>query len=144
MSVTDGLRSYLAAQAPITTIVGSTNPRIFGGNKIPEGQSLPCIVYFEAGSEHFTHMAAASGSAITTMQVDSWATTYVGALALAEAVRGELHGFRTTAMGSDSVRFCNLQSQSNDYFPDEHGGDVGRYVVSQAYSIGYAESVPTF
>ena len=143
MSVTDGLRAYLVAQSPITAIVGSTNPRVFGGNKIPQGKDLPCVVYNEVGTRQFHHMTAATGRAIVTMQIDAWAESYISAHALAEALRGELDGYRGT-MGSDSVRMCHLRSRSNQYFVDEHGGDVGRYLVSQDYEIGYAESVPTF
>ena len=143
MSVTDGLRAYLVAQSAITSIVGSTNPRVFGGNKIPEGEALPCVVYFESGTRQFHHMAAATGRAIVSMQIDAWAETYAAALSLAEALRLELDGYRGT-MGSDAVRFCHLRSRSNQYLPDEHGGDRGRYVVSQDYEMGYAETVPTF
>lgn len=143
MSFTDGFRTYLTAQSPITAIVGSTKPRVYGGNKIPEGKDLPCIVYFRAGAEHFQYMAAASGRAIATLQVDSWDTTYVGALALSEAVRGELDGYQG-AMGDDNCRMCHLQGDVDDFVPSDHGDDIGRYVVSQTYLIGYSESVPTF
>ena len=143
MSVTDGLRTYLIAQAPLTALIGTTNPRIWGGNVIPQAESLPAVTYWESESEHFHHMTGASGRAIVMMRIDSWATTLVAALALAEVVRTEMQGYRG-AMGSDNVRFCHFYGQNDEYVPPEAGGKIGRYLVWQEWKIGYVESVPTF
>lgn len=143
MSMTDGFRTYLVAQAPITAIVGSTNPRVFGGNIIPQDEDLPAITYWEAGTDHRHHFGGASGFAFVQLRVDCWAETRTGARTLAEAVRAELQGYRG-AMGSANVRCCHAMERSNAYFPPESGDKVGRYLVPWEFRIGYVESIPTF
>ena len=140
MSLTDGLRTYLAAQAPLTAIIST---RLFGGNIIPQDKDLPAITYWEAETDHRHHMGGASGFAFVNMRVDCWAVSRVAARDLAEVVRTELQGYRG-AMGSDNVRCCHATERANEYFPPEGGDKIGRYLVPWEFRIGYVESVPTF
>lgn len=139
MSVESGLYSYLTAQSAVTSLVST---RIYP-LAAPQDAAMPFVVYQRISDRHEHHMGGASGVATATIQLDAYASTYLSAKAIAEALRGELQGYRGT-MGSYAVRRCHLDGTQDDYEPSETAGDKGTWRVSSDYQIAYHESIPTY
>lgn len=134
-----GVRTYLAAQAAVSSLVGT---RIYP-DALPQDATRPALVFTVISSVGEHHLTAAAGIARAIVQIDCYADTRLAANALSEAVRGEMQGYRG-AMGSEYVQCCHLQNRIYDYDTPEHGSDQGLYRVIMEWLIWHTESVPTF
>jgi hypothetical protein len=139
-----GLITYLEAQTAITDIVGASGSERIYMLRRPEGADLPALVITLEGREHQAHATAASGLARSDIEIDCQATTYSGAKTLADAVRGELDGFQTAAMGTATVRRVSCVGEIDHYEQPLDESDSGVYHVFQDYDFWHLETVPTF
>jgi len=143
--IEDAIRTYLLTQSPITTLVGtdaSGMARIYAQDR-QQGVTGDCIVMDRLGSDHLHNLEKAGGTVEAIFEFDCISTTYAGAKALANALRGELQGFRGT-ISTIAVHWCLLDDDSDDYDPPADGSTKGTYHVIQTYRIQYLESIPTF
>lgn len=146
MSIHANLYTYLTAQSALTDLIGTTTapgPRIFPITA-PTDALFPYITFQRITSSHVQHTTAAAGLAVATFQFDVWDDDSVGCAAVAEALRGELEGYQTTAWSGVAIRGVYMQGQSDEFIPPTDSTEVGVYRTRQDYTIWYAESVPTF
>jgi len=87
----------LIAAAPVAALVGDRVHPIVR----PQGGALPAVVYQVIGSRPLYHMQGADGLMRSRVQVDAWAQTYLGAVALAEAIAAAASGFRGVSGATD-------------------------------------------
>ncbi|KKL23178.1 hypothetical protein LCGC14_2428030, partial [marine sediment metagenome] len=100
-----------------TTVANLISARMYP-LKLPQSPALPAIVYTKISGFREHDM---DGSTIATprVQYDSWADTYVGAKALADALRERLDSY-TGPVGSpaDTVHFAYLLNE-RDFYDDD-------------------------
>lgn len=128
MSLETELRTRLAADG---TVSGLVSTRIYP-IKLPQNPTYPALVYRRISGPRLRHMTGTSGRGEARIQIDSWATSYVGAQALAAAVRSSLHGFIGSLTTLDVA--IGLANEIDDY--DE---DAEKYRVIQDYTVQHTE-----
>jgi hypothetical protein len=107
------LRTYLLAQPAVTALIGA---RLFP-LRLPQGAAFPALTYQRvAGGEDVTHQGR-SGLGRARMQLDCWAATYGQAIALADAVKDALVGYRG-AMGATPFAAGRLANEIDLDEPD--------------------------
>lgn len=133
--INTALFGKLTGSSAITAIVGSgTAARVYPGIA-PQGTARPCIVYSRTGSEYDPCLSARLGWANSDIQVISIADTYLGAEALAAAVRATLEGW--TSSSTPAVQHSMIQSDAPDIVSVE-GSDAPIHIVVQSYNIRHA------
>lgn len=103
---------------------------------LPQSPALPAVTYTKVTNEHVQSHGGASGLAMPRFQVDSWATTYASAKAVAEQVRLALLGFRGAVAGV-LIGGVLAETETDVYEPETR-----IYRVSQDYRIAHEEAVP--
>lgn len=93
---------------------------------MPQGVTLPAVSYQRISNNPVNHLEGYSGLANPHIIINSWATAYDAAKALAH----DVHGAMNAATTYKSV----LTNELDGYDPD-----VGLYVVSQDFSCWGAE-----
>jgi hypothetical protein len=141
MSLRADLYAYLAAQSAVTDLVGT---RIYPEWNASGNETLPYVVYTLISESRDPHLGSASGLVRSTVQIDVYAATTRSMDAVADAIRGELDGFRGTWNESTVVRECHLESRRNGHETDGQAGNVGVFRASLDYRIWHVETVPTF
>lgn len=97
------LRAYLLGDSEIAATVTAGSVTRLYPILLPQGITLPSIVYslITEGTDY--HMQGPSGLVQVRMQIDCWALTADAAVALANLVKDRLSGLRgTVAFGSES------------------------------------------
>jgi len=145
MSAAADFRSFLAADAAITALVGTAPTTRIYPLSLPQRPTLPALTYSWISATRIPVMDAPIGMASPRVQVDCWADTYLVAVELFEAVRQRLDGFKGT-MGSPGtlVHGAFLDSERDFYEATvEAGTGSGRgiYRRSADYLIHYEELV---
>lgn len=104
---------------------------------------LPYVMYQVISTNHMNNMGGSSGLANTLLQLESYATTYGGAVELAGECRDALHAIRDTlTINGDTVAFTIwLQRTLDDLGAPDTANDTNIYRVVQEYSIWHSESV---
>ena len=114
------------------TVLGLVSSRIYP-MKLPQGPTMPAITYSRISGPRIETMAGPSGMAFPRVQVDSWASTYAGVKALADAVRKALDGYRGTIV-SIRVGGIIMDGELDLYEPG-----VEEYRVTQDYIVWHDE-----
>lgn len=140
MSLRDDFRTYLLTQAAITTLVSQ---RIFSGH-IPQREDYPAITINEITGGYAHDLSGGSGFAEPIIQVDAWAKTNASCEAIAEALRGELQGYRGTMGSTTSVRAVVLQNEIDLSETPTDASDTWTFRRTQDYYVNYACSIPSF
>ena len=140
MGVETDLRTYLLSQSPVTTLVGAAG--VYCGN-IEDDAADPvvCIKRVSGGRQHT--LTAGAGFASPRIQLDVYSQSYVDAKAVAEAVRGEMQGFKGT-WGSTTVSSVVFENEVDLYEEPDDGTDLGWHHIALDYFVRYSETVPTF
>lgn len=80
------VRTFLLAQPTVTALIGAR----FHPLRLPQGPVLPAVTYQTIfGTSLVTHQGAADYGR-RRLQLDCWASTYAGAVAVKEAIRKAL------------------------------------------------------
>jgi len=139
MTIETAFFSYVTAQASITTHVGTRVYPLVA----PYTPTYPHIVFTVFGEGRDHSMSGATGLVDLTMQVDVWASSITSRVAIAEALRNKLDGFRGD-MGTENldVRNCTLQNKEQFFEKDTEGGNTF-YRVSMDFLIWHTETLPT-
>lgn len=85
--------------AAVTSLVGS---RVEPG-ALPQGSELPALVFNKISGAPIYDDKGEAGLAESRVQIDCWATTYTGAIALAAAVQDSLSAFFGVSDGTESL-----------------------------------------
>lgn len=137
--IEDGIYTYLTAQTALTTHVAT---RIYP-NRAAQNASRPYIVYARFGGEPVYEMQGETGLSSGRYRFMTVADTYASAKTVANALRGELSGYRGS-MGSDSISACFLTNESEDFIQDPHGRETGFHEIVSDYEFHYQQTVPSF
>lgn len=129
MTLETALRTYTLADATVTALAGTRMyPR-----KLPQGPTLPALVYQRIDTRREHDMAGPDGLPRPRLQVTAWAANVAAAWDLANAVRERLDGYRG-AWGDVTVGSCLCVGER-----DLDDPDAGRVGVIQDYLIQFAE-----
>lgn len=131
MSIETEIRTRLAADA---TVSGLVSTRIYAV-KLPQKPTYPAVTYSRVSGERLHNLGGTSGRARMRLSISSWATTYVGAQALAAAIRASLDGFNGTLTTIDAVI---LIENEIDLSEDEPNPDL--YRILQDYMVNHTET----
>jgi len=132
MSAVADLRGILAGDSAIAALVGA---RIYPA-LLPQPPTFPALTYQVVSGFRHTQMDGPPGVNRARLQIDCWAATYIGAEALADAVRLALDGFKGMVGGSPGrlVQAAFFASERDLYEPEPPC-----YRRSADYLITYAE-----
>lgn len=141
MSIQRALYSYLTGVSAVSALVGT---RIYT-HVAPEGAALPRVTVQKVSETHPDHLLGASGLVHTRVQVDCWDDDADGVIALGDAIRTAVHGFRG-AMGDESlaIRRSTVDTRRDSYEAPHDGSMVGVHRVTLDLMISHVETVPTF
>ena len=89
MTVGEGLRARLLSDA---TIAGQVSARAYP-LRLPQKPDLPAIVYLLVSDLRPQHLRGVNSLPETRFQVDAWAKSHDGAVALGALIRARLDGF---------------------------------------------------
>lgn len=133
MSLEAALYDILSKTAGVTTLVGGTHsPRIYPLG-IPEGKSMPAVVYQHITGE-VTLTCEGDGDLRTDhVQITCWDDDPDGSRTLADAVRVALHA-ASGSHGGVTVRYCSILDEGDAYSVDEHE-QLTRYGKRQDWEI---------
>ena len=136
--ISKDVRTYLLTVSAVTDIVGS---RIFP-RMMPQGESLPAVVFSLIGSTSEPRLLGASGGVRALVQIDCYAETHIVCNNLAEKIRLSLHGYSGTA-GSSTVE-AMLDAKREMFDAPTDASDVPAYRVSLDFEIWHNEAIPSF
>jgi hypothetical protein len=121
----------LHADAAVTALVPAARIRPI---KLRQSDALPGITYPRGSFASEDGISQIGNTWILDVTVSVWANTYDEAMAVADAVRDCLHGWRD---GNDpgDVMSCRLQSESDAPEAVEPGGDEIVHGITQEYRI---------
>lgn len=115
MTIENAMYTLLSVGSPSTPAEARVYPV-----KAPQHPTLPFLIYTKISAPRLYHLAGQTRLVRARFQVDCWAETYAGAVALAEAVRGLLSGFRGTVAGV--VIGAVYLDNETDFWGDETEG----------------------
>ncbi len=132
MTISDGLRAHLLADASIAALVAT---RIYP-LRLPQKVPTPltgAIVLQRISSIRWAHLRGQGALARPRFQVDSWAQTYDGAVALGTLVRSRLEGYQGTWSDGSSppveLSVTVLFQSEADMFEEEVQGGLCRHTA---------------
>lgn len=89
MTIGEGLRAYLLGDTSIAALVSA---RAFP-LRLPQKAVMPAITYLMVSDVRPQHLRGTSGRPNDRFQIDAWAATHDGAVALGALIRQRLDGF---------------------------------------------------
>jgi len=110
--IEDALRSVLLADAAVSALVGTRVAPM----KLPQGGTLPAIVYQRISTIPRMGMESEVGPTRSRVQLSLWADTFQQVRALTTAVRAALQGWSGPAAGVD-IKLVSLANWLDDYEP---------------------------
>lgn len=138
MSLLDPDAAMFTKLSTTAGVLGIVAARIYPLD-MPPSVTLPCITYqiIDAPLVTTHDETAGSGLAQARHQVDAWASTYAGAVALAKAIHLALHGYHgIVTSGADSL---NIQECLRLAKRPNKDAETGLYWISQDYMMSYQE-----
>ena len=134
MGIRGAMVSLLAGESSISDIVG---PRIYAGDKAPQGAALPHIVLTVTGGQHNPTLDGFSdGLLFIDFDIDCKAARSVEAEDLADTVRRFIDDYSGPA-GDETIGAVLIQDQVDDYEPPTDNSDVGIHDVTLDVQIQY-------
>jgi hypothetical protein len=139
VSLEGDLRTYLLTKTGVTNLVTTTGVYV---GRIPRAARYPVIGISRVSGGHEHVLSGAAGYATPRIQLDVWSTSMVTTLAVAEAVRQVMQGFKGT-MGSTTVSSVVLENEIDLTEEPDDGSDLGIEHRVLDYFIRYTESIPS-
>ena len=123
------LRTFLLANAGVSALVGT---RAYSA-PAPPTAVLPYLTIQQISGTPDHNLVAASGVMRRRYQIDAWASTSAGAIALAAAVRAAVDAY-AGSMGTLRVLSVILEGERELQEDIEDGSQAVTYRVSQDYA----------
>ena len=135
------LVTYINADTEVAALIGT---RIYP-LLMPQLATYPAVVYSVISEQHNNHLAGNIGGGLVQAfyQLDTYSTTYLQTLSIAEALRNLLDGINHVSMGAVFVESILLESTPQDMVEATDDSQVNLYRVLMTFKIAYQESVPT-
>ena len=130
-SLEDAIHDKLAATSAVTDLVSTS---IFRGWR-PQGSTgdPPCVSFMRVDTVPVNAAAGSEALGNSRIQVDCWASTQVGARAIADAAKSALSGW--TNASSPAISPVLLLNDTDIPEPAEEGAGHREHRVSQDYSM---------
>jgi hypothetical protein len=133
IDIEQALTAKLINTAAISTLVSTRCHPL----RLPDTAALPAIVYTEVSAPTYATHDESSSNALTRAryQIDAWATTYAGAVALGLAIWTALEGFSgivTSGADTFTIQSC-LRSDKRT----NNDAETALYWVSQDFILFY-------
>ena len=138
MSLEAAIYDILSGAAGVTSLVGgSRSPRIFPVT-IPQGKSVPAVVFQQIGSDDLTTCDGPGDFRTDRVQITCWADDPDDARSLAEEVRDAMQSEAASgSLGSVTVDYCCILDEGDAINLDEPSERLHRYGKRQDYEIAY-------
>ena len=127
--IESALYTKLSTDSGVSALVGDRIYPLI----VAQGALSPSIRYQTVTKSRESAMGSDSGITFARIQIDSFASTYLAAKTVAEAVRGALQRFRGTVIGIE------IQSLFIEDMPESYDDKVKMYTVTQDINIGFVE-----
>ena len=113
MIIEEALFSHLSAFAGLTALVGT---RIYP-MLLPQQATLPAVTFMKVSNPYIRTFGSTIG-AQPRFQFSCWATTYLGAKAVADQIKAALDFYAGTMGGGVVVRAGLVENELDDYDPE--------------------------
>jgi len=130
MEAEEAVRTILTDDANVAAQIST---RMYPA-RLPQGVTLPAIVYQRVSAMRLNDLSGPSGFARPRVQLDLWASTYSGVKTLARVVRQALDGYSGVVDGF-GVADAIIDSELDLYEPG-----VDDYRVVQDYFVWHDET----
>ena len=138
MTIDTAIRARLLTLSPVTAIAST---RIYT-NHLPQTPTLPAVVVRHIDQQEDLHLRGPIGVISARVQVDSFATTATGAMALDAAIHGNGFGDTATGLrgfvgvaGSVEIKVVRPAGVRQDFEPPEKD----HFRVMRDYQIEFSE-----
>ena len=105
------IRTYLAADAGLITLVGTPLPVRIYCPRLPENATLPAIGFFTRGGTSTPYIP---GMPAPSVQFDCWAATPIVARQVYRALYDALQGIQNVKVGSNYILSAREEVQGQD------------------------------
>ena len=134
MTIEDALYAELAAYAGLATLVST---RIYP-MRLPEGATLPGVVYYRMSGGRETEFSGATGLAHPVFRVQVWADDYKEAHTVATQVRKALDGNTSQWGGASGVWASGLLTNDVDLMDPDL--ETPAYGVAMDFEVWHWEA----
>jgi len=123
------IRAYLFTQSSLTTLIGSTSPRICCP-KLTEGCTLPAISFLTRGGPSIPDVR---GTVHPSVQFSCWADNPIAARQAYSALYNSLHGIKLVPVTVGIHAYTILESQEEVQGQDMQDPDAPNYYKVLAF-----------
>lgn len=137
-----GLRAFFAAAPAVRALafdVARDELRM-SPSYLPQGETLPAIVYHEISSESDQTFDGRTGIAHTRVQLDCYGSTALAAQSLRLACEVAIQGYRGPA-GNEQILSVTLSNRRSDIQPRMDGTDEHDHIRMVDLMISHREAV---
>ena len=135
MSIESELKTFLTStNAPVSALIGT---RYFAG-VVKRNADTPNIVWNRIFTNRLQHLEGSSDLPTARFQLSCFDNDMLGAVALADAVRGAINDF-SGPMGSVTVQFITLVDETDLYNPSPSNRQKRTYGRALDFEISYNE-----
>lgn len=136
------IRARLMGSADLVALIGDR----LEPSASSELSDLPRVVYSLYAADHQEHHGGAAGLVFLGLQFDVFAASQATMVAVCEAIRNRLDGFRGTITTDGESRFfgrIHLDGERDESIPPSDGSDQIIYRRLLDFAISTRESIPT-
>lgn len=137
-----GLCAFLAAAPAVRALAYSESSQglRLGPTTLPQGETLPAIVYHEISADSDQTLDGRTGIANTRIQFDCYGKTAIEAQQLRLAVELALQGYRGPA-GDEQILSVTIGSRRSDVQPRNDGTDEVDHIRQVDFLITHREAI---
>jgi hypothetical protein len=133
--ILEDLRSLLAGQSSITSLLGSE--RQIYVQVIPQRATYPCLLISRISTNpHNTLDGGLGTDRAVDIDIEARANTAAAATALAEAVRDFLEPYRGPA-GDSTIHAVHVTDEAEEHENPTGGSEQGRIITVTDYTVQY-------
>lgn len=119
-----------------TAVTGLVSTRVYY-NKTPQSGARPFVWYRITNDNEPLTMDGVGGMHESYIDIECVGATEASAQAVADAVKGRLHGYAGT-MGNVSCKGAFLEDKDDDYVPLSTSGEDGLHVIAYSLNLWYS------
>lgn len=128
--------ALVLADATLSGLIGTRIKPHNVPQGVPGAATLPAVVYQLLDDAVDHHLDGPAGIARALLRLDALSRDYADCMAIAEALRSALDGYRGTSQGV-AVLFAKLSPRASSYEPGTPGTDRGTHAKSSFYRFTY-------
>lgn len=140
MTIDEAVFAYLSTYSGLTALVGK---RIYPDD-LPQNPTYPAVTFIQVSEDEIDTLHQPASTMIgATYQFDCWATTRVGAKAVARQIRAAWKNYSgiTGGVGGVTVSAVEIVNGDMDNSYRDSDGKLIAYVTTREHKIWYQEVV---